>query len=362
MKTILIATSNFGHPVSNYYRSLSEELINRNYKVIFIFDGLIKKFPKENNNLKFYTWKNKRPTKVSDFIFLYRIIKKEKPIICISNFGSTNVVSIVSWLRRVKYRINYIHTTSKQIKLDSKKTKLLTFYLKNRKRIVYLLNNYLFTNSLGTKLDSVKHYKINESKISVFPLLINSSDIKYKTLKERQFSISIVGRLDPSKGHKKLLELFSELLKKKHKIILKIIGDGELKDDLISLCYSLNIKNSVIFLGNLPNKKVKEELSTSLINISASIDEAFGLVNIEALREGTPILCTKSSGAMDIVKPDINGLFFNLDSPASFQNAVEKILNNWDNFSLNSKSSFEKNYSYKNIINHVDKLENFINN
>ena len=121
MKTILIATSKFGNPVSDYYKALGNQFKNDKYKVIYIFDDQIKDLPKNTNNTLYYTWPSKRPTRIKDFIFLAKIIKKEKPILCISNFGSTKVVSVISYIFRVKNRINYIHSTTEQIRADYKK-------------------------------------------------------------------------------------------------------------------------------------------------------------------------------------------------------------------------------------------------
>ena len=67
-------------------------------------------------NIKYFTYPNQRPTKLKDFIFICKIIKKEKPVLCISNFGSTNIVSIASYVFGVPIRINYLHTSPNQLK------------------------------------------------------------------------------------------------------------------------------------------------------------------------------------------------------------------------------------------------------
>ena len=74
----------------------------------------------------------------------------------------------------------------------------------------------------------------------------------------------------------------------------------------------MKIEDNVSFLGAVDNKLVAQIFSSCLVSISSSIEEAYGLVNIEALREGTPIICTETAGSRDIISNNENGLFFNL--------------------------------------------------
>ena len=76
MKTIIICTSKFGNPVTDYYKFLGNCFLKNSYKVIYIFDGLFKDYSRESENLQYYILKNKRPTKISDFIFFYKILKR----------------------------------------------------------------------------------------------------------------------------------------------------------------------------------------------------------------------------------------------------------------------------------------------
>ena len=137
-------------------------------------------------------------------------------------------MSLVGYFLKVKNRFNYLHTTSTQLNLDSNKSWLIKNVLRLRKKIIYRLNSHLLTNSFGTKEDAVKYYKINNDKISVFPLLLKNSSITYKNYDERENAICVVGRLHPSKGHKQLFRLFKKCLYKYPKLKLKIIGSGYL--------------------------------------------------------------------------------------------------------------------------------------
>lgn len=344
MKTILIGTSNFGSPVSDYFKELGKEFIENEYRIIFIFDGLVKKLPANTNQQLYFTWPSKRPTKIKDFVFLIKIIKKYQPILCLSNFSSTNVISIVSFLFKVKYRINYIHTTSKAIENDSQNI-LRTRLLRYRKIIVLKLNNYFFTNSEGTKRDAISTYFLNKKHTYVFPLLIKDNDSSNIPLINRKFNLLIVGGLTPTKGHKQLFYQLSNCLEKYPNLKLQVIGSGILKQNLINLTKELKIDNNIEFIGNLPNHEVQSYFANAIISISSSLDEAYGLVNIEALRAGTPLVCTKTAGSLDILKEGFNGEYFDHKNEHSLCESISKVIENWEQYSENSLRTFKNYYS-----------------
>ena len=134
MKTILISTSRFGTPIPDYFKYLGERFNKNKFSVIFVFDGSVENLPPHQKNIKYFSYPNKRPTRLKDFIFLYKIIKQEKPILCISNFGSTNIVTLASFLLGVSNRINYLHTSPYQLSIDSKKNIISKWLLKKEKQ------------------------------------------------------------------------------------------------------------------------------------------------------------------------------------------------------------------------------------
>lgn len=360
MKAIIISTSKFGNAVSDYYKELGRVFEEKNYKVIFIFDQQVSTIESNSINTFFYTWPSKRPTNFKDFIFLSKLIYKYKPVLCISNFGSTNVMSIVSWVFGVKNRINYIHTTTKAIENDFDNHFKLNL-LKFRKKQIFKLNTHFFTNSKGTKENSIKSFNITRDKIYVFPLLIKKSKQIYLKKIKRNHSLIIVGGLTPNKGHEQLIHQFKDCLKKYPDLKLKIIGDGYLKERLEEIVNHLELTENILFEGKVSNKFIGMFFSRSLISISSSFDEAYGLVNIEALREGTPIICTKTAGSKDILVENVNGKYFNLLKKKSLCDAIDNVLLNWENYSINSVNYFnEKYYLENNIENHFNEIEKII--
>ena len=130
------------------------------------------------------------------------------PILCISNFSSTNIVTLTSFILKIPHRWNYIHTSPYQINIDSKNNYLTKYLFKIRKILILKMNTHFFTNSNQMSELISKFFKIKKNKISVSPYLIEETKTNYKNYNNRNFSICIVGRLAPSKGHQELLFAF----------------------------------------------------------------------------------------------------------------------------------------------------------
>jgi glycosyltransferase involved in cell wall biosynthesis len=359
MKYIFISTTfNPENSVYQYYKSLGQEFLIHKYCVVYIFDQLPKNIPENSEDLKYYIWPSKRPTRIKDFLFLRKLLKKYKPTYCIAIFGSVNIMIFTSYFYRVNNRIAWIRTTQSQILKDSKnrlKSKLL-FY---RKIFIYYLSTQIHANSEGTKQDSIDGFNINNDKISVLHNLKKKTKIKFKPKENRDFSIVIVGRLDKSKGHDILFKQFKTVLVKYPNLKLNVIGTGILSDDLKKLVSELELTENIIFLGKIPPRLIGGYFSKNLIGISSSHSEAFGWVNIESLNEGTPIISTQTEGAKAILQPDINGEFFYHNNQNSLLSAIERIFSNWDKYSLGAIKTFDDNFNLESVIKlHSNKILN----
>ena len=74
------------------------------------------------------------------------------------------------------------------------------------------------------------------------------------------------------------------------------------RKNLKNLSRLLKVDKHIKFVGSVPNKDIGKIFSKCLASISASKSEAFGIVSIESLKEGTPILSTDTEGSRDILK------------------------------------------------------------
>lgn len=154
----------------------------------------------------------------------------------------------------------------------------------------------------------IKKYTKKE-KIQLIPNIVDTSRFKpndniKKSNKFRFFSLAF---LTHKKGFDVLLKAFAKAFTRNEEVELVIGGDGEERENLEKLAVDLGIEKQVVFLGELSRGQAVIEMQKCDAFVLASRFETFGVVFIEALACGKPIIATKCGGPEMIVN-DKNGL------------------------------------------------------
>jgi glycosyltransferase involved in cell wall biosynthesis len=144
---------------------------------------------------------------------------------------------------------------------------------------------------------------------------LTSSGTDHKT-------ILSVSNLVASKGIDLNLIAISKLIEKHPKLKYVIIGDGPEKKNLRKLASSLGLANSVEFLGRLPHDKVMQWMAQADVFSLPSWREGFGVVYLEAMAHGKPVIACRGEGIEDVVKDGETGL---LVIPKDVDNLVEAL-------------------------------------
>lgn len=117
-----------------------------------------------------------------------------------------------------------------------------------------------------------------------------------------------IGRLAEEKNWKVLLAAAGKTFKQHPQARLVIIGDGEQKDELIKMAQKMGIARQVEFTGKIPFDEVPLYLKAADLFCFASTTETQGLVTMEALAAGLPVVAVEASGTQDVVENDQQGL------------------------------------------------------
>jgi rhamnosyl/mannosyltransferase len=169
-----------------------------------------------------------------------------------------------------------------------------------------------------------------ENKIEIIPLSFdpifenNSLFAKSYDIKEK-FKILFVGKLRKYKGINYLIDAIKEL-----NVILTIIGDGEEKEVLISQAATLKVSDKINFLSNCGNSALIEEYRSANIFVLPSINEAeaFGVVQLEAMANGLPVINTKLKSGVPFVSLDsLTGFTVEPQNVSQLKNAILKLMN-----------------------------------
>lgn len=123
-----------------------------------------------------------------------------------------------------------------------------------------------------------------------------------------EFNFIHVSTLLPNKGVKDIIKAFKKAFSTRLDVKLTIVGDGPHKPGLETMVADQNLSRKIEFTGRLTRKNVKEKMAISDALILNSRHETFGVVLIEAMALGKPVISTRCGGPNAIVTPDVGYL------------------------------------------------------
>lgn len=103
-----------------------------------------------------------------------------------------------------------------------------------------------------------------------------------------------------------------------------IAGDGELFGEMTALAKELGLRH-VHFVHNQPHDVLRHLYSCATVSLLTSRNEPFGLVAIEALACGAPVIANDEGGPLDIITPEV-GLLFQSENPEDLAREVQLVL------------------------------------
>ena len=264
-------------------------------------------------------------------IFFISYVKNHgKPDIIHAHFSE--FTSYTLYKIKKKYGIPYVITEHSTDFIDKRFEKSYNSYsykivkkgFANAERVI-CVSNFL-------KLAIVKIFKIKNT------IVIPNFTKKINYISKKKYDFIFVGDLIERKNPFLLLHTYKKYFDDKK---LLIIGNGELKKDIIKFKKKNNLKNLYI-LSNLERRLVLKKISESKTLILTSSFETFGVVLIEAISLGLNVISTDSGGPKDIVnkttgtliKPKINELMKAINKIQSNSFNRNKIINFYNlNFS-----------------------------
>ena len=176
--------------------------------------------------------------------------------------------------------------------------------------------------------------------------------------KNDNFTVVAVGRLTMPKKLDRVIRLAARLKSERVDIHFQIIGDGELKDDLIKLANELNVADCITFMGFVKNPY--PYIKKADLMLLSSGFEGFGLVICEAMCLGTAVVSTKTAGPIEIIENNKFGLLCEHDDEAIFQ-AVKTMIENQELRKQYQEVGIERAKQYS-VGNALTNFDNMINN
>ena len=284
-------------------------------------------------------------------------INQFQPDIIHSHLFETEIILSAIKYENCKYVVHF-HDNMKQFK------KLKISFLKNKEALTNYYERKLVLKSYKKKnvsfiaiaKDSFDFIKKNIPKKYTRQLVHNainldrfSNEISEKHLNK----LLIIGSLVDKKGQDLAIEVVHDLHKRNILVSLDILGEGPNRNFLETKIKEYKLEKYIFLHGNVDYPE--HFLSKAKIYIHTAIYEPFGLVLIEAMATGLPIVCTDAKGNKDIIVDGVNGFIIKERSAKKIADKIEVLINDSILYSKISKSSFELSKKY-NIINYVDEL------
>lgn len=226
---------------------------------------------------------------LGSMIAFYRIVKSNRYTTChfhTQNAFLTVCQILVARLAGANNIIVHSHSTS-----DWRKDILQKLHLAFRPMLRALTNERL---SCGE--DAAKWLYGSTNRVTVVPLPVICknylySDVHYQQLRKKQkydnaFIFVHTGRFCKAKNHEFLLDIFCEISKKKMNAVLFLLGDGELRNQIVAKVKALHLEDRVVLWGNIPD--VGDKLIMSDAFLFPSLYEGFPTVVLEAQAAGLP--------------------------------------------------------------------------
>lgn len=217
----------------------------------------------------------------------------------------------------------------------------------------------VIVTSNSMKREVEEHFHLPQSKIDVIPNAIDASKYDVKVDRgavKRRYGIApddrvvlFVGRLVPQKGVEYLIKATSKIVSNHPNTRIVIVGDGWLKEHLWSLTLLNEYNHKISFLGFLSDSELIELTLSSDVLVVPSTYEPFGIVALEGMAAGVPVVASNVGGLAEIIEHDRTGVLVYAGDPNSIAWGVNKILSD-SNYARwlveNAKKKIREMYSW----------------
>jgi glycosyltransferase involved in cell wall biosynthesis len=175
-------------------------------------------------------------------------------------------------------------------------------------------------------------------KRTIAPMTAGDISVIYNSLDEIFFSINknevpnrilFVGGIEERKGLHVLIDAIAAIKQTIPAIKLHIVGGirkASYYNDLLNQIVNLGLQDSIVFKNHLSNSELMQEYSEAALFVLPSKEESLGVVLLEAMATGTPIVASNIGGIPDIIEDGQNGYLVNYGDSQAMASSIIKLL------------------------------------
>lgn len=236
---------------------------------------------------------------------------------------------------RDEYRIITIKEEIKNKQYSRVLNKLLIRINNNLEAAVLRKAKYIICQSTFMRDCVMKDYNIECKRVYYLPFPCEIKQIGGKKYNYNGPVLLGVGRVDDSrKNYSFLLKAFKYLIKNHPRSRLRIVGSISFDSAIIQESVDLGISSYVTFLGEISSADLRKEYENADIFVLTPRQEGLGIVFLEAMSYGLPVVSTKCGGSEGIIRDGVHGYLIEQKDVAGFIRAIGNI--------MESKSVYEE--------------------
>jgi len=219
--------------------------------------------------------------------------------------------------------------------------KLLARWAMLQARVVMPVSNCLRDGMINLSI---------KNKFCVIPNVVDTGiffPLYKEAMNKAQKRILFVGLLRPEKGINYLLEALSIIRMNRDDFVLDIVGGSPDYMGCEELTAKLGLKDKVRFHGIKPKNEVAEFMRQSDFIVIPSLFETFGVVTVEALASGKPVIATTTGIALEVITKE-RGLLVPPGDINALKNEIEYMLDHFKNYDTKAIAHYAREkFSYK---------------
>ena len=297
------------------------------------------------------------------FLSLYKLIKKENFTIIHTHSSKAGFLGrIAAMLNKTPIVIHTIHGFAFHDYMNSFKKNIFIYLEKLSAKWTHGLvtvSNLNKKKVVDLGIAPIEKLKNIYSGIDL-TLFINEKNDQFRkelNLDSNHLLLGSVGRLSNQKDPITMIEAFCIVIKRFPNAHLTLVGDGELRDEILIKIDQLQLNGRVHLTGN-KNDPWKIYHSLDLF-IMSSIYEGLGRSITEALSCGVPVVCTSVEGVPEIVRDNETGILVPPKDPSALATGIIKSLNDMDNarkMAEEGRKFVNENFDVKKMVDDIDTL------
>ena len=169
---------------------------------------------------------------------------------------------------------------------------------------------------------NVNVYRVPNGFSTIFRPIDRTACRRALGLPEDRRIVLSVGNLEIIKGHRYLLSAIKSIISEYPDLLCIIVGNGPQKAALEQQIIDEGLFDHVMLAGNKPHTEIPLWMNACDLFVLPSLNESFGIVQIEAMACGKPVIATNTPGSREIIASDKLGLFC---QPENEEELAEKI-------------------------------------